>query len=263
MPFTPQSIATNTSEDYIDELTTGIVYKYKDYVFSGFDEKKLKTDGEDVMAEALKGASQTLQFSIMNAVIFSVTEYAMKGVAHTAIFLYLKSGRAINKVRKGFGNIPIVGKGLTATASFFTSLAIGNQEERIAMAKMANDSTDNMTTVLSQERQNQTMQLSHKRTQMLNTLGLASNNKGLRDTKKTEAYYHKMKTGSWANTTLDKNLFLSVVPREYVKQPFAFNSSFVKKLNGFTEFAKSSEDKLVNLAQAHLDNMTSHNLTKI
>lgn len=258
------SIATNTSEDYIDELASGVVYKYKDYVFSGFDKTKLTSDDSDVMDEALNGAYQTLQFSIMNSVILVVSEYAMSRViaGSTFIFGYIKGHRVVNnlkkagrKVYKGNSGAKLVKKGV--------KVLFGTQEERLAMSSMANSNMNNLTTVLSQERQTQTTMKSSKRKQMLDTLGLSSNDKELRDTKKLQSYNYKMKSGTWENTVIDKNLFLSCVPKEYVKQPFMFNTAFVTTLNKFKEFATSAEGNLVNLAQTHVDLMTSHNISKV
>ena len=268
-PYGVGSIATNTSEDYVDELTTSLVYKYSEYVFSGFDKEVLNKNDTDVMAEALEGAKQTLKFSIMNAVIFTVTEYAITRLVTVsgAIWLWVKKRRVINavrdSVRKGLGDIPIVGGFLGRATTVASEIANGSQQENLAMAQMANHSANNVTSLIGQERQTQVNMQSSQRKQMLDTLGLSSNEKELRDNKKLEAYHYKMKTGTWENTTIDKNLFLSCVPREYIKQPFSFNTTFVTRLNSFTEFAKSAEGKLTNLAQSHLDLMTTHNLSQV
>lgn len=131
------------------------------------------------------------------------------------------------------------------------------------MAQMANDSANNITSVIGQERQNQIQMQSSQRKQMIDTLGLSSNKKNLRDTKKLEAYHYKMKSGTWANTVQDKNLFYSCVPKEYIKEGFNFNSTFVSKLNQFREYAISTEGEITNYAQVHLDSLTSNNITQV
>lgn len=266
-PFTPQSIATNTSEDYIDELTSGIVYKYADYAFSGFDENLIKDD--DAFAEALEGAKQTLKFSIMNAVIFTVTEYALTKLVTVSgiLYLWIKKRRVVNAVKNGIknglGNVPLVGGFLSSGVNTAVTIANGTQAENLKMAEMGNHSANNITSIMGQERQTQTMIKSKQHDNMVQTLGVSSKSKFSRDTKKLEAYNYKMKTGSWQNTTLDKNLFLSCVPREYVKQPFNFTAKFVAELNAFKEYATDSEGKLLNLAQTHVNNMTAHNISKV
>ncbi len=261
------SIATNTSEDYIDELTSGIVYKYSEYVFNGFDETKINDD--DAFAEALEGAKQTLKFSIMNAVIITVTEYAIGRlvVVSGLIYGYIKGTSAVKKVKNKASNLfSTLGKKggfLFKPLKVLSDIALGSQEERLKMAGMANDTANNVTSLMATERQTQTMMSSKKHENMVQALGLNNKTKFSRDQKKLEAYHYKMKTGTWQNTAIDKNLFLSCVPKEYVKQPFNFSSSFVAELNSFKEYAIDSEGKLVNLSQTHLDLLTNNGLSKV
>ena len=267
MPHSVNSIATNTSEDYVDELTTGIVYKYADYVFSGFDDKLIK--GDDAFAEAMQGAKQTLKFSIMNAVIFSVTEYAIGRLAFAsgAIYAYIKGTSAVSKVKsKARGLFRSLGKKggfLMKPLKIVSDIALGSQEERLAMAKMANSSANNITSLVATERQTQTMMSSQKHDSALKTLGMANDSKFSRDNKKITAYNYKMKTGTWQNNVQDKNLFLSCVPKEYIKTPFSFNNSFVSELNSLREFAVSAEGKLTSLSQTHLDLLSASSLSKV
>ncbi len=239
------------------------------YFGDGAKDKKSSELVEKALDEALEGAGQTLKFSIMNAVVFTVTEYLLvKVVAGSAsIFTYIKTARVINTVKRkvvnSFGSIPFVGRFAGEALTATTALAIGNQNERLAMAKMANSNMNSLTTAIGQERQTKTLQVSSQRNQVMQTLGLNTNSKGLKDTKKLEAYYHKMKTGTWTKSTIDKNLFLNVVPREYIGITFSWNSNFVTKLNSFTEYAKSTEGKLTNIAQTNLDLMTAHYLSKV
>jgi len=261
------SIATNTSEDYVDELTTGIVYKYADYVFSGFDDKLIKND--DAFDEAFEGAKQTLKFSIMNAVIFSVTEYAIGRLAFVsgAIYSYIKGTSAVTKAKSKarglFSSLGRKGGFLFKPLKVVTDVLIGSQDERLAMAQMANDSANNITNLVSTERQTQTMMKSQQHDSMVKTLGMTNDTKFSRDSKKLTAYNYKMKTGTWQNNQQDKNLFLSCVPKEYIKQPFIFNTTFVNELNSLREFAVSAEGKLMSLSQTHVDILSSHNISKI
>ncbi len=258
MAFGAKDIALNSSEDFIDEGVSNLVYAMGNCYFN--DNKtgtkdKTKCEGlvDKAFDEALEGAGQTLKFSIMTAVIYRVTEYAIvKLVAGSgAIFTYIKSGRVINTVKRKIENslngVPFVGKFLGSAVTTSTALAVGNQNERLAMSNMANNNMNNLTTVISQERQTATMQVSSQKKQIMSTLGLNHNSKGLNDNKKIEAYNYKMKTGTWTISKPDKNLFLSVVPREYIIANFNYNGAFVKKLNSFTEYARTTENDVVNL----------------
>ncbi len=268
--FSVQNIATNTVEDAVDEGISNLVYSLGNCTF-GDGAKSAKCDGivKAAFDEALEGAGQTLKFSIMNAAIYRATSYFLPKVlgGSAAIFLYIKGGRIINSVKRsvsnGLSGIPLVGKFLGGTVKTSVEIAVGNQNERLTMATMANKNIDSMTSAVTKEREIATLQVSQQKKQVMSTLGLNHKAKGLRDNKKIEAYHYKMKSGTWKNDAMDKKLFLSVVPKEYIQSTFNFNSTFVEKLNSFTEYAKDSEDKLVNVAQTHLDNMTTHHLTKL
>ena len=268
--FTVQGIATNTVEDSIDEGVTNLVYAMGNHYFGdGTSDAKASTLVEDALDEALEGAGQTLKFTIMNAVIFRVTDYALVKViaGSSVIYGYIKAGRVVNTVKRkmesAVSGIPFVGNAVGGALTVSTSLAVGNQNERLAMSNMANNNLNNLTTVLSNERQTATMQVSSQRKQLLDTLGLNNEAKGFSDNKKIEAYHHKMKTGTWSLNPIDKKLFISVVPKEYIGIKFRWDTSFVKSLNTFTEYAKSTENKLVNVAQTNLDLMTSNNMSKV
>jgi len=268
--FSAKNIASNTVEDGIDEGVSNLVYAMGNHYFGDGTSDANSTElVQSAFDEALEGAGQTLKFSIMNAVIFRVTEYAITKVllGSSFIYTYIKSARLINTVKRsvqnGLGGIPLVGKFLGGALTTATALAVGNQNERLAMADMANNNINNLTTVIAQERQTATMQVSHQKKQVMSTLGLNHEAKGLRDNKKIEAYHYKMKTGTWTNTTEDKKLFQSVVPKEYIKDSFNFNTTFVQKLNEFTEYATDTENKLVNIAQTNLNIATTNNLASM
>jgi len=256
--FSATDIAENSVEDFIDDGITTLVYSMANCYFN--DEKKQTNNQcEDIVDkafnEALEGAGNTLKFTIMSAVIYRVSTYGMaKIVAGSAfIYSYIKAGRIINtikrKVDSSLQGVPFVGKFLGSVITASTAIAVGNQNERLAMADMANNNINNVTQLVGQERQTASMQVSAQKRQVMQTLGLNHDAKGLNDAKKIEAYNYKMKTGTWNTTTQDKKLFLSVIPKEYITDGFSYNSSFVKKLNQFTEYAKTTEDNIVNLTQ--------------
>ena len=254
--FSVSSIAENTVEDAIDDGVSNLVYALGNCTFGDSSHSK-KCDGlvKDAFEEALEGAGQTLKFTIMSAAIYRTTTYIMPKIiiGSTAIFTYIKAGRVINKVRKAINETSILGFKLGRVGStslgLATKLAIGNQDERLAMSSMANKNIDSMTTALSKEREIATMQVSAQKQQVMTTLGLNHEAKGLRDNKKIEAYHFKMKSGSWTKSKEDKKLFTSVVPKEYILEGFIWNSVFVDKLNTYTEYARTKENEIVNLAQ--------------
>jgi hypothetical protein len=263
------SIANNTSEDFIDELSTGIVSKYSAYVFSGFDEDKLKTGNDDIMQEALDSAKQSLQFQITNIVTRIVVEYATTRLVliSGAIFTYVRASRVARRlsdgIANGLGGVPIVGRFLQGAVRTGTDLAIGNQTDRLAMAQMANNNANNISNIYAQERQTQTMQVSQNRSQMLDTMSLSTNQANNRRERNLQLYMNKMRMGTWTVSALDKNLYLSIIPREQIAQPFTWSQSFVDGLNSFSEFATDSENRIVNLAQSHVDLIATNGISRV
>jgi heat shock protein HslJ len=269
--FSIGSISESTAEDFIDEGVSNLVYGIGNCYFGGANSSTAGCSKlvESSFAEALDGASQTLKFSIMNAVIMRVTEYALTRLLAGGglLYLWIKKRRVINAIKETTSSlisvITFVGKSGAKAFDGVVNIANGNQAENLAVANMANTSMNSVTHILAQERQTATIQVNAQRKQLMTSLGLSQNSKGLNDTKKMEIYLYKMKTGTWEVTTNDKRLFDTVVPKSYRQKDYAFNLAFVQKLNSFTEYAKTTENKLVNLAQTHLDLMTASNLSKV
>lgn len=263
--FTVGSIAEATAEDLIDEGVSNLVYSIGNCYFGGTTNQNCTNVVDNAFNEAIEGATQTLRYSIMTAVIFKVSEYAITRLVlgGGALYAYIKSGGLIAKGKKFFENKQFYGKsGMTRVANALGILN-GSKDERLKLAGMANDSLNTIPSVIAQERQVLTIQKSEQRKQLMTTLGLNQKSKGLNDTKKIEIYLYKMKTGTWEVSVNDKKLFESIVPKSYRKEDYSFNLAFVQKLNSFTEYAKTTEDKLVNLAQTHLDLITASNLSKV
>jgi hypothetical protein len=259
--------AENTVETFVDDYSTTITQKYTDYVFSGFDPKKL--DGVDsALDEALEGALQTLKFSIMNQVSLVVTEYAMTKLILVGgyIVAYVKAGR-VSKIMKSsaskiFNKFGKKGRAIGSALGFIGKSAVGDQNERIALSSMANDTANNITNIVATERQTQFQKESYKRNSLDNALNLDKDLNLQTYQKNLEQYNIKMKTGTWKADINDKKLFMSCVPTNYTSS-LVWNLNFINKLNQFTEFAKDSENKITNLAQTHLDLLTTHNISKV
>ena len=266
-----KQVGENVTEDFIDDGVSNLVYAMGNCMFN--DNKNSKKDCNNVvdiaLKEAIEGASSTLKFSIMNAVIMKVSTYAMSKLVAGGgmMYLWIKKRRILNNAKNvaqsAVSWIPFVGKSGAKAVDSMMTLLNGNQAENLKMVGMANDSLNNVTAIIGQERQTAVMQKSYQRDQVMKTLKLNHNAKGLSDKKSIEAYHYKMKTGTWKSTTTDKKLFLSVVPKMYIKPSFVFNSVFVNELNQFKEYAISTEKKLVNLAQTQLDMNTNSMMNKL
>lgn len=259
-------IGENTAEDFIDEGVSSLVYgianQYWSTSLSSSASKSLLEIGKQAVLDALEGAEQVLRFSIMNSVITKVTTYAMNKLVISAglFYTYVKSGGFLKKMKDKISGKSFKGKAGMYMMKTMIDTASGTEQERLKLVGMANDSVNNVTDIIAKERQTAVMQVTQQRNELMQTLGLSQKSKGLNDNKKLEAYYLKMKTGTWS--IADRKLFYDCVPKQYLNG-LQFNQSFLDKLNSYSEYAKTTENKLVNLAQTHLDLMTASNLSKV
>lgn len=254
------NVLTSTGEDFIDELTSLIVYdegsKYFKKVKEGLD---LQEDSK--IDEALEGALSTLQYGLMNIVIMTVTEYAIaKGVlVLTSIFAYIKARRIIKNMIDAVTNIPIlkrtplgyVGGKVIKTVS---NVLVANQTETLALSKMANSSSNNIISAVGQERQNQIMLQGQK---IKRVESAKSNIYGVRNKsreKGMDLYLHKFNTGTWKDTAKDKKLYFDCTGQDEIKSPFT--SDFVKKLNSYANIVTTASGEIFSQAKATLDLLT-------
>lgn len=260
------NVGEATTEDFIDEGVSNLVYGIaNNYWQNGFTSNPNETlDKQFIRAwdEALQGAEQTLKFSIMNAVIMTVTSYVVDKLILSGglFYLWIKKRTFLIKLNDKIKDKQYFGKTGSAKVSKVLDLLSGQKDEDLKLVGMANNSANSISSSISLERQTATMQVSQQRKQLMSSLGLSQGSKGLNDKKKLEAYNLKMKTGTWA--IADKKLFYDCVPKQYLNG-LTFNQTFIDKLNTYSEYAKTTENKLVNLAQTHLDLMTASNLSKV
>lgn len=247
-------IVSSSGEDFIDELSSTLTYQYANQIFAPTVNKLGQSDS--VVDNALSGALTTLQYGIMNLVIMSVTEYAITKTSLVAgsIFVYLKATNVAKKTKGviagALGSIPFVGRGLgnivMSVGSFVT-------KDRELVAKMAMDSSNNLTTVISQERQNQILIKNQKYKKIDTTVDRAVNIRGHSRTKNMDLYMHNFKTGSWKKTQKHKKLYEDCTGQKMGENGLTWNANFVQKLNSYSEFAISSEGQIFSNAKATLD----------
>ncbi|RXJ82647.1 hypothetical protein [Arcobacter sp. F2176] len=246
-------IAGSTSEDFIDEAVSGYTYWYTKQAFEPLLNKISGGKEDSILREALEGAINTLQFGIMNAVMITVTEYAFSKLAltATATIAFLKATYIAQKARKlitgALGAVPFVGKGLgnvvSATGSFLSS-------DRQQIATMANNTSNNLTTVVSQERQNQIMIRGYQHKSADNNTSNAIRLKQNGDNKYITIFTHKTMTGTWLNTTEDKRIYEKATNTTVKSSGTATWSVLYSKLNQFSEFAKTAEGVIMNNTMA-------------
>lgn len=261
-------IGESALDDVVDELTTGLVYKYSNEYFKPLEDS-IKSEEDSILGEALESGFNTLKFMTMNAVIVVVGEYAVTRMVTTStiIFSYIKgssvAGRAKNKVRNVLSKFGRYGGAVGKFVQGALGVVVGTQEERLALAKMANDNVNNITSLVGQERQNQIMMRDSKVKHFDRVLSNSQQAKQVTAEDKNTMFLHKMKTGTWKNTKFDKQLYQRCTGFNFAQAGQPFNKTFVDKLNSFKEYAVNAEGKVINLSQTHLDYITATGLTKL
>lgn len=258
MPSPYGNIASSTGEDFVDELASNIVYNETNKIMKQVNEK-LDLDPDSYVDEALSGALMTLQYGLMNATIMVVTEYAIAkaGILFTGLIAFIK-GRNVFKVL-GTKSSKLLGKiggsrGRMAGKALgrFTSLIMGTQEETLAVAKMANDSGNNIVSAIGRERQNQILMHNQKVQRVDNAKSNLYKTRGNSREQKMNLYYDKFKRGNWKKTVKDKELYQNCTGQDFSKSSLSWTVDFVAKLNSYTEFVKTAEGEIVSNAKATL-----------
>lgn len=252
-------VINNSGEDFVDELTSLLVYKEGNEIFKKVrDTIGLKEDS--ILDEAIDGALSTLQFGIMNVVIITVTEYALaKSVLILGtIFTFIKSRRVVKGIISSASNIiqkfgPL---GYVASKSIdsVSNVLVANQNETLAMAKMANSSSNNIISAIGQERQNQILIKGQKLRRIDNTKSNIYTTRNQSRSKNMDLYIHKFETGTWRDTKADKKLYFDCTGQDTKTVPF--NSVFITTLNSYSNYVKTAQGEIFNNTKATLDLLT-------
>lgn len=260
-------IGKNTLEDFNDELITGIAYKYGNVMFKPLEDK-LTAEDDSVLNDAFSGALNTLKFSIMNAVIISVTEYASIKMlqAGSIIFAYAKSGRIVKILRNAINRldyVPIVGRTSSKLLRGAVDVVAGDQNERLALAKMANDNVNNLASIVAKERHNQIIMKKSNVEHFDNTLKTNQDFVKEKFNQKRELFNAKFKSASWQLTNDDEKLYTEVTGYNFKVKPQKYTKDFVDKLNAVSDVAKDVEGNIINAAQSHVDYITTLGFNKV
>lgn len=260
-------IYENTLEDFNDEFITGLVYTVGNNALKPLREALLKNDNS-ILDEALGSAINSFAFQTMNAVIQSTSQYATAKliISSSFIYAYIKTnliGKVMGKM--GFdkkGKIVRMGKAGSAVTKGIANIITGSQNERLAIANMANNNVNNLTNIIAQERQTQVMMQSSRIKSLNDTV---SNHKNVADGRYIQLqtlFNSKMKAGNWEVTENDKKIYQAATGFDFRKNPQVWNKTFVDKLNSASELAKDSEGNMINEAQAFLDYITTVGFSK-
>lgn len=249
-------LAGNSYEDFIDEFSSNLIYKSTKKYFAPL--LKRYQNGEEVSEmdeafnEAMQSAITTLQFGISMSATLMVNKYFYEKVIRVGTFLwgYILYGQVLaNKKLKNW----MKGKKITGKAGlkvFSVAKNFTGGDERGRIAQIANDMTNQHSGNFVEQQKVDLMQKKRfeQPTKDLNQ-------------KYLELFTYKTKTGTWKNSAGDKRIFKKATGSE-LKQGRSYSKIF-DELNGFKEFASTSEGEIVNNVQAHLDHLTTLGVEKV
>jgi len=242
------NIIGNSIEDFIDDLSTSLVHRELKEAFGPLL-SSLNAD-DNVFNDALASALSTLQYGIASSVLMyiqnQVVPYLYKRA--TVYYTYLIAGKVTRAIAKK----------VKSSKSFRAKkLGIGLLSDttvhRIEKAKIANDMITHLdnTQLKYHQIQNDT-----KNSITKSTLGAKFSDKD----KYVHLYTQKTRTGTWTKSNEDKELYIKAVGQLPAGASW---SKMVDKLNTYSEFAVSLEDKILNLAQVQLDTLTAEKIRKL
>lgn len=255
------SIFSNASEDFVDEFASLTVSQYATAVFSPLV-NKLDKEGASNVDQALVGAIQALQYGIMNAVIMHVTTFvlAKSTFVLTGIFLWIKGTHAVKKSKNVLSRIlSNVGKktGAFRVVKTVGDLVLGSEEQRLALAKMTNDTSNQVMTNVGQERQNQIMihTANHKKREKVVDRAFSTRE----SSRSSNLEQHKVliQTGGYTTSKKHKNVYEKATGQNLRSLGVNWNQNYVDKLNAHSEFAITAEGVILNNATATLNYMAS------
>lgn len=255
------NIVSNAGEDFVDELASAIVYDEGKKVFKAVESSLGLDPDNSKVDEALESALSTLQYGLMNLVIVLVTEYALTKsvVVLTTIFTYIKTRRIIKAMIDTFTNLPIlkrnpVGFVASSVIGKASEVLVANQAETLALAKMANSSSNNIISAVGQERQNQIMLQGQKIKRVDSSKSNIYNTRSSSREKNMSLYVHKFNTGTWLDTLKDKKLYYDCTGQD--SKTVIYNKSYVDKLNSYGNYVTTAKGEIFSNAKATLDLLT-------
>lgn len=253
-------IVSNTGEDFVDELISNMVYRESESVMKDIKQQLDLKEGS-YLDEAIESALTTFQYGMMNAVIIIVTEYAITKTAliWAGLIAYIKGRSIISKTKSSlsslFQRVGSKGGAVGKAVNVLSGVVLGKQDENLAIAKITNDSVNNLVTNVSIERQNQIL-LRNQRAQRVDATrsNMYSVRNKSRD-KNMTLFVWKTSNGMWEKTQKDEKLYKDCVGADSIAVPY--NADFVARLNSLADVVKTAKGEIISRAKAEIDMITA------
>jgi hypothetical protein len=247
------TVLGSSLEDMGDELSSSVIHRYAEKVFKPLKDS-IPDDGT-ITSDVLNGGITTLQYGLRNLAIFSVNTHIFEKLTSLggAYLSYLSFGRVASnfksKIRSRLSKAK--SRGWRGKAlQYFISDSRNEELSRVEKVKLAHRMSDTYHSELRSERTNMSRDKHH-----LTHLAQFSHDRDYNQ--RMAIYIRKTKTGTW--TREDKKLYESVAGKLPVGTNF---SRLSEKLNSYSEFAKTAEGQINNLAESLMDTLTTMHIEK-
>ena len=243
------SVGGNAFEDFTDDFTTTVVMRQAKKVF---DPLKKNFEGSDsAFDEAMQSAVMTLQMGVSMYAVNAVTSRLVPALLKRAelLFTYFIGGKIAKGVSGRMKKFKYA-KNVSKALNIFTD----SDDNRARVLGSASDLVSHLDRMELQERKI----ANDSRIGMEKTFTGA---KTTYDQKALTLYTEKTKTGTWLKSKQDRKVYEKATGAPL---PAGVSwSKMVEKLNSFQEFAKTSENEIVNLAQIEFDRMVADGKSRI
>ena len=234
-------IGKNAVEDGVEDFVSAFLFRRMQKLTKPF----LKDfEGDSEFDEAMQSFIQTLSMGLTLYAYTKIMNFFFERSVKigVALWTYIVAGTFKKKLLQKLKNSNFKGKKLLRTAS--TILGADKTSERIQVAQIMRQNVDSFD-AHKFHFQNQHLSMESKMDKMANTAGNLRNS-----TEKSilTRFTHKTFTGTWKNTNVDRKLYEKATGITLAETGDGSWTNVHTQLNKYTEFAKTTDDEIVNLS---------------
>ena len=234
-------IGKNAVEDGVEDFVSAFLFRRMEKLTKPF----LKDfDSASEFDEAMQSIIQTLAMGLqMYAYTMIMNFFFERSVKiGTALWVYISAGTFKKALLNKLKNSNFKGKKLLRTVS--TVLGADKTAERVQVAQIMRDNVNSFD-AHKFHFQNQQQKAEDRMDKMANN---ATNLKQANEQSYLTRFSHKTLTGTWENNTIDKKLYEKATGAKLSETGTASWANLYAELNKYTQFAKTVDNEITNLA---------------
>ena len=236
-----KDIGKNALEDGVEDFTQSFIYRRMQKLTKPFL-KDFETGSE--FDDAMQSFINTLSMGLALYAYTKVMHFFFQRGAKVfgALWTYIIAGAMKKKLVQKLKNSNFKGKKAFKTVGLM--MGSDRTSDRIEIAKIAQDNVKSF----DQHKMHYENQSQNASNNLDNFAQTGSFMKNGVDNSSFNMYTHKTFTGTWQNTNQDKKLFTKVTGKTLTELGLGSWSKIYLQLNKYTEFAKTVDNEVTNLA---------------